>query len=323
MECRICKSANLSLLKVREMELGLRETFKYLYCNSCGSLQIGEIPRNLEKYYPQDKYYSLKENKKASILKKYLAKIRDSSYINKYNFLGKFLDLLSPGMHSLKSFSKVYLEYDILNKNSYILDIGCGKGHLLKKLSELGFSNLIGIDPFIDKDERLGNVKIFKKSILEFKPEKNFNLVMFNHSFEHLIEDPVKVLKKVYSILEKDGLCLIRMPTTSSLLWEKYRENWVGIQAPRHIIVYSIRSIEYLAEKTNFNIDMIFYDSTEFSFIASEQYKKNIPLNDEKSYFINPKKAPFSEEEIKNYRKLAKEYNKKFRGDMICIVMKK
>ncbi len=324
MKCKICDSTNLSVFEVKEMELGLREIFKYYYCNSCGSLQIEEIPKNLEKYYPQDKYYSLKENQKKSTIKKLLSKIRDTSYLNRYNFIGKFLDLYFPGMQSLKSFSKVYLNYNnILNKGSNILDVGCGKGHLIKKLAELGFCNLTGIDPFIDKDEKIGNIKILKKSIFEFKPEKKFNLVMFNHSFEHLTENPFQVLEKVYSLLEKDGLCLIRMPTTSSILWEKYRENWVGIQAPRHIILYSIRGIEYLAEKTNFNVDMIFYDSTEFSFIASEQYKRDISLNDKNSYFINPKKAPFSKEEIKKYKKLAKEYNEKFRGDMICIVMKK
>ena len=50
---------------------------------------------------------------------------------------------------------------------------------------------------------------------------------------------------------------------------------------------------------------------------------KNIALNDDNSYFVNPKKSIFTKDEIEQYKKLALSLNKKFRGDMICVILRK
>jgi len=64
----------------------------------------------------------------------------------------------------LRSLSRVKL-----NKNSKILDIGCGAGNLLLELRELGFIHLVGIDPYIEKDiEYKNGVKILKRTSRNF-----------------------------------------------------------------------------------------------------------------------------------------------------------
>lgn len=52
-----------------------------------------------------------------------------------------------------------------INYNSKILDVGCGTGNLLYSLIKRGFKNLIGIEPYINKEITNGKVKILKKYI--------------------------------------------------------------------------------------------------------------------------------------------------------------
>ena len=56
--CRACGSTRVAEgLNPREMMFGTRDRFAYFRCADCGCLQIGEVPENLSKYYP-DNYYS-------------------------------------------------------------------------------------------------------------------------------------------------------------------------------------------------------------------------------------------------------------------------
>src|SRR5690242_5942688 len=56
--CRVC-NANLSegrKYQIREMYFGTRETFSYLECPACGSLQLEDIPADLSRFYPSNYY---------------------------------------------------------------------------------------------------------------------------------------------------------------------------------------------------------------------------------------------------------------------------
>ena len=322
MKCRLCGCEdNFDSLKVKELEMGFKEEFTYLFCKSCGTLQIESIPTNLSKYYPSD-YYSFKSVTKKSFIKEKLKKARDlyGLYSNKLNFLGHFLSILFPLDTQILSMRRIIRS---LNAYSKILDVGCGEGAFLKRLANIGFKNLEGVDPFIKHTKTLEyRIKLHKQSIMDLDKKSEYDLIMFHHSFEHLVENPFEVLKKVNIMLKKKGFCLIRMPTTSSFAWEKYGKHWVGIQAPRHIMIYSIRGFEILAEKAGFKIHSISYDST-FLVLLQANNIKNIALNDDNSYFVNPKKSIFTKDEIEQYKKLALSLNKKFRGDMICVILRK
>ena len=123
--------------------------------------------------------------------------------------------------------------------------------------------------------------------------------------------------------MPSDGMCLIRIPLVSSEAWKKYGTHWVQLDAPRHFFLYSIESLKVLAGKTNFKIKEIVYDSTEFQFWGSEQNLKGIPLMAENSHGRNPDKSDFSQEEIKNYKKMAKKLNREGLGDQVAVYLVK
>lgn len=315
MQCKICGNLNDNkAYTVREMMFGLREKFTYFQCSNCSCLQIAEIPADMSKYYPAD-YYSFSPQSSKNPLKSFIKNSRNRYAVLNKGILGRLICVLLPNenLHFLAQFN--------LTENSSILDVGCGSGVLLHDLRDIGFNNLLGVDPFIEKDIEYGNgLKILKKSIHEI--DGKYDLIMFHHSFEHLA-DPIETLLSVTKLLNKNGVCLIRIPTVSSYAWEHYRGNWVQLDAPRHFFLHSVKSIGLLAGMSSLNLEKTIYDSTDFQFWGSEQYVKDIPLMDSRSYLKNPSGSIFSKEEISEFKKKAKELNSKNLGDACAFILRK
>ena len=59
------------------------------------------------------------------------------------------------------------------------------------------------------------------------------------------------------------------------------------ISAPRHFFLHSLDSLKTLVRKEKFYIKDIVFDSDEFQFWGSEQYKNDISLKSENSYSVS------------------------------------
>jgi SAM-dependent methyltransferase len=313
--CQICsnKSQN-KILKVREMYFGTREVFDYLECSNCGCLQLLNPPKNFSIHYPKEYFtYNQKHENK---LKALLNRFRDEAAMGKTSLLGNLL---------LKKFgSPVYVDRMKsagIGLSDSILDVGCGKGILLHKMKESGFNNVIGIDPFIDETIIYKNrLKILKKDFSEM--DGLYDLVMFNHSFEHM-ENPLQVMRKSNELLKPDKTLLIRIPVADSYTFKHYKENWCSLDAPRHLFLLTKKSIKILAEQSGFELVKISYDSRSWQLWGSEQYSKNISLLDERSYYINPKNSIFTKNQIDEFEKKTIELNKNGEGDQAEFYLQK
>lgn len=328
LQCRICdKKEQKSVFQVREMMLGLRDEHKYFECDNCGCLQIAEVPENIQDYYPSDDYYSYGEVKPIKGIKGSLIRNRDRFAATGEGLLGNIMQRVQPH-DKLPS-----LQYTEVSIESKILDVGCGAGHLLYSMKEAGFKHTLGIDPFNTKDIHYENgLSIINNSIHELAKNNNhdknygadggWDLIMFNHSYEHVF-DQIEVLKKTWGLLKPGGFCMLRIPTVTSWAWRHYCENWVQLDAPRHLFLHSTESVRLLAEKTGFTLEKIIYDSFSFQHWGSEQYKQDIALHDENSYATNPEKSPFNKEEISSFNQNSQKLNKANEGDQAAFYLKK
>jgi len=291
--CRVCGPIEGGeTFTFREMMFGSRAHFEYFQCPLCSCLQICSMPAALDQYY-SDEYYSLGWKPGRECLEMARSRLR--------HFIG------------------LYVSPNRLSTDMSILDVGSGSGMWVYVLHALGFANAVGIDPYIDNDVVYENgAPMFKKSI--FQVDGRWDVVIFNHSLEH-ISQQLETLEKARELISPQGFCLIRTPIVSSFAWEHYRENWVQIDAPRHAAIHSLKSIHLLAKRAKMEVERILFDSTDFQFWGSEQYRRGIPLNSDASYSINPLGAIFSSSDIAQFKRMARQLNAGRRGDQAAFLL--
>jgi 2-polyprenyl-3-methyl-5-hydroxy-6-metoxy-1,4-benzoquinol methylase len=301
MNCNICNfEGKMTQYSVKEKMFGNFKDFTYLQCSNCKALILRDNITDYAPYYPNGYYSFQKKNKKDFFFRRYLKKIR------LILFTKTFVKNIFP-----KNFIPSYFSWltEIgLDFNEKVLEVGCGNGYQLFVLYNNGFNKLYGIDPFIERDFLDSNISIKKNEIYDCI-EKNFDLIIFNHSLEH-IQNHKLVLLKAKELLNKRGKILIRTPIIGRS-FEIYKDNWVEIDAPRHLIIHSLNSIQILLQSINLKIYKVIFDTDEFEFWGSEQFCNNIPTNSQSSFSVNPAESMFSKKQIDCFKHLAHDYNKR------------
>jgi SAM-dependent methyltransferase len=279
-ECRICaNSNNIREFIAKEKMYGTGDEFLYFECSQCGCLQIAELPDNLSQYYSSG-YRSL-FNPNSNPLKKYLKRKWYQNALGNQNIIGNYIYKKKGTPYFIDWLKETKVKY-----GEKILDIGSGSGQLLFDLYEAGFKDLTGLDIHIEKDLFYNNnVRILKKPVEQI--ENKFDFIMLHHSFEH-IPNPVEILQNIHRILNNNKYLLIRIPLADCFAWKKYGIDWVQLDAPRHLFLHTIKSMNILAEKTRFQIEKVNYDSGGFQFWGSILFQHNIPLTATKLFSNDP-----------------------------------
>ena len=254
--CQVCQSGTGRFHLVREMVLGTRDRFCYLECSDCGCLSLAEVPPDLEKYYPQDHSSFLI---RPSCL---LRRLRNALYLSRFSFLVNWRQ-----RDDLDVIRRVKLK-----KNMRFLEVGGGPGSLLNDLRDLGY-DARGVNSFVQAEivDQYG-VRVERKTLAEVKG--NFDVILFRHSLEHM---PIDVLRMAREHIKSDGYCVVCIPVLA-WTWENYSTDWAEIDAPRHLFVHTAKSFSLLAEKSDFRIDQVLFDTSESQIWASEFYQRGIPL---------------------------------------------
>jgi SAM-dependent methyltransferase len=304
--CRVCDNASgNSRFRAREMMFGTRVEFDYVECAACGSLQIASIPDDLGAYYP-DSYYSLaRQNGADAGLRARLATMRLGHALGDRSLVGRLLAGWRACPPEVAALARLGVPRD-----ARILDVGCGRGHLLRKLAAVGFSRLTGVDAFIPDDIRYPDRVSVVKAPLE-AIHGTYDVVMLHHSLEHMA-DPHAAMAAVRRLLGSNGVAIVRVPLADSHAWRTYRADWVQLDAPRHLFVPTRRSMCIIAERARLAIADVVYDSTAFQFWGSERYRQNVPLHS----------VTTPQRQAARYERAARKLNEQQQGDQACFYLR-
>ena len=217
----------------------------------------------------------------------------------------------------IKSFNKFLLKQKKLNKESKILDIGCGRGKIIGFLStKLRLKNKpIGLDieNHKDKDKRI----IFKKiSAIKYlgNNKKKFDLILIKQTIHFFnLRDIKKILAYSLSSLEVGGIILIlsldtknnEIPTFS-LMKQKLNQSF-----KRDVIIW--KNILQLNIKKNI---------TKFNFKVN--VKKKVYLKIIKQRYISTLLKLSSVQILKGVNEINLKYKKNiiFNDKLNCIILK-
>lgn len=142
-------------------------------------------------------------------------------------------------------------------KSGRLLDLGCANGSFLEWMKQTsGAWELYGIEPAKSAAQKAANAgfNVFE-GVLEdaHYPDGYFDVITAWDVLEHLA-DPQKALWELYRTLKVDGLLVLRFPDADSLDARIFGKYWAGIDAPRHLYVFSGSTIARLLEKMGFSI---------------------------------------------------------------------
>ena len=298
-------------LQVREMLQGTRESFRYLRCTGCGTLQIAEVPADLSRFYGPD-YYSFAIPQR-SRLRRWLKACAARQRIERSSPLGALLLRLFAAPELLERVARSGVTF-----TSRILEVGCGAGKNLFELRDMGFRHLEGVDPFVPEARHDGSgLRIHKCELAQI--EGRYDLILLNDVFEHL-PHPEGALAHCVERLRPGGTILLRTPLADSEAFERYGVDWVQLDAPRHLFVHTRAGLGRLAERCGLELRDVFFDSTDFQFWGSELYRGGEALWTSAGRWRDGR---FSKAEMRAFRQRTRELNLTERGDAACFYLRR
>jgi 2-polyprenyl-3-methyl-5-hydroxy-6-metoxy-1,4-benzoquinol methylase len=131
-----------------------------------------------------------------------------------------------------------------------LLDVGCGNGKYLDLMRSLGWRvEGVEVDPVAVRQARAMEIEV-RQGCLEDQdyPADSFDAIALRHVIEH-VHDPLGLLKECRRILKPDGRLVICTPNFESYGRNKFHGFWLGLDPPRHLMLFGFQSFQDLAQK--------------------------------------------------------------------------
>jgi 2-polyprenyl-3-methyl-5-hydroxy-6-metoxy-1,4-benzoquinol methylase len=135
-----------------------------------------------------------------------------------------------------------------------LLEIGCGNGDYLARMKGLGWDvEGIEIDPVACRYARQTHRLLIHECSVERKNycDDTFDAIVVNDVIEHVF-DPISLLKECRRIVKQGGLTVVLTPNAEGNGHSVFGENWIGLDPPRHIFLFSPKTLEMTAHLAGF-----------------------------------------------------------------------
>lgn len=171
--------------------------------------------------------------------------------------------------HSLRRF---------LRPGDRMLDVGCGRGTLLRLARQWG------VEAYgVERQAPVGHSVpgVIYKSLPECNfPGNHFQLVVLWHVLEHLTE-PMEWLREIYRILKPGGSLSVAVPNYGGAQARASGEHWFHLDLPRHVWHFREAPLERLLGNVGFTITQRSTLSLEYDWYGTLQSWMNSWFADE------------------------------------------
>ncbi|HME73808.1 MAG TPA: class I SAM-dependent methyltransferase [Myxococcota bacterium] len=251
--CPVCEARDVRIAYDVE---GLAS--RLVTCETCGTGRLFPLPSEaeIEAFYPEA-YYGDPSAAKFLLPVEWLVRLIGSRHVR------FFLRGLAPAAR--------------------VLDVGCGRGVLLREIAERGFeahgvevnaSAARGADPRAE-------VRIAPRLADAGYPAAFFDEVVIWHVLEHL-RDPRDTLEEVRRILRPGGRLVVAVPNFSSAQAHWAGPAWFHLDLPRHLFHFPLPALVQLLERSGFAIQSEHHFSLRqnpFGWVQSALNMSSLPRN--------------------------------------------
>ena len=226
------------------------DAFEVCKCGDCGFVVTLPVPvgDEIEKYYPAGYYGSASGRRFPAIV-----------------------EWLQGAMYRRRA---RVVEREWGRGPGKVLDVGCGRGLLLRAFRERGWQ--------VDGTELSESAAAFARDVLKIPvkvapvlslpwPDGTFDAVSMWHVLEH-VPDPVAALREAARVLRQEGVLFAGAPNFGSPEARWTRDKWFHLDVPRHLTHLTQESLGSALATAGFVIRRVSFFAPEydcFSFVQS------------------------------------------------------
>lgn len=138
-----------------------------------------------------------------------------------------------------------------------LLDVGCGGGRFLNRMKRRGWE-VEGSDFDEQATKKVTARYGIKTHVGDLAQcaltESSFDVITMSQTIEHLYT-PEATLRECLRILKPGGLLVMTTPNVNSLAAAEFGAHWRGWEAPRHLHLFSVDSLQQLTQRVGFEIE--------------------------------------------------------------------
>ena len=164
-----------------------------------------------------------------------------------------------------------------------LLDVGCGNGGFLLLARQAGWQvEGLDFDAGAVQAARSRGLEVHHGGI-EVLGERSacFDFITLSHVIEH-VHDPLILMRTLNRLLKDSGTLWLETPNIDSLCSAKFKENWRGLESPRHLTIFSRAGLEKIFDDALFDKKKYFWHGVSAAsvYVSSQSIKssiKNVP----------------------------------------------
>ncbi|MEP7289219.1 MAG: class I SAM-dependent methyltransferase [Chloroflexota bacterium] len=221
--------------------------FQLVKCGYCGLLYINPRPdrASIGAYYPDLDYHAFRP---ASGLKEaVLKRLREQE-------ASALLEKLPP--------------------KPRVLEIGCATGDLLVRLRSRG-ADVMGIEPNaaavkVARETNGLHVEIGMLDDIKLEPGQ-FDLVLMKYALEH-VHSPLATVAAIKKLLKPGGQAVFWVPNAKSWDARLFGVYWRGLDAPRHLYIFTPDTMRRLCEVAGLKMTLVAYSPVPNDWAGSTEF---------------------------------------------------
>lgn len=264
-ECPTCDATERELLHagLTDRLFGCAPgTWSFWRCRSCGSAYLDPRPTEETILLAYGDYFTHDDAVARPDAR--LGRLRDSlanGYLNaRYGTPLRPASRLGPAVVKLFPLRRVKTDREVRHlarprTGGTVLDVGCGNGDFLFQAQRAGWRALgVDPDPRAVASCRRAGLSASQGTIETVDlPPGSLDAVTFAHVIEH-VHHPRRALARAHELLRPGGVLWLATPNLSSAGHAHFGPEWLGLDPPRHLAVFTRGALERAVVEAGFKI---------------------------------------------------------------------